>query len=51
MNTKHKIINGDSENHVLACLYLENKIFVNIQKAGLAEADSEFGVKHKKQIY
>ncbi|MDR3140844.1 MAG: thermonuclease family protein [Tannerellaceae bacterium] len=49
---RHDELKYDSENHVLAYLYLENKTFVNahLLKAGLAEVDSELEFKYKEKF-
>jgi site-specific DNA-methyltransferase (adenine-specific) len=49
---RHDEIKHDSENHLLAYLYLENKTFVNVHllKAGLADVDSELEFKYKEKF-
>jgi site-specific DNA-methyltransferase (adenine-specific) len=46
---RHDDVKHDSENHLLAYLYLENKMFVNahLLKAGLVEVDESAEFKYK----
>jgi site-specific DNA-methyltransferase (adenine-specific) len=49
---RHDDVKHDSENHLLAYLYLENKTFVNahLLKAGLAEVDGNTEFKYKNKF-
>ena len=49
---RHDEIKYDSENHLLAYLYLENKTFVNahLLKAGLVEVDGRLDFKYKDKF-
>ncbi|MDR1739279.1 MAG: thermonuclease family protein [Bacteroidales bacterium] len=49
---RHDTIKHDSENNLLAYLYLENKTFINahLLKAGLASVDSELEFRYKKKF-
>jgi site-specific DNA-methyltransferase (adenine-specific) len=49
---RHDEIKYDSENNLMAYLYLENKTFVNahLLKAGLAEVDCEMEFKYKEKF-
>ena len=49
---RHDEVKHDSENHLLAYLYLENKTFVNahLLKEGLAEVDENMEFKYKEKF-
>ena len=49
---RHDEVKYDSENHLMAYLYLENKTFINahLLKAGLAEVDENMVFKHKNKF-
>jgi site-specific DNA-methyltransferase (adenine-specific) len=49
---RHDEIKHDSNNHLMAYLYLENKTFINVHllKAGLAEVDKEASFKYKEKF-
>jgi site-specific DNA-methyltransferase (adenine-specific) len=46
---RHDEVKHDSDKHLMAYLYLENKTFINahLLKAGLAEVDNELNFKYK----
>jgi site-specific DNA-methyltransferase (adenine-specific) len=49
---RHDEIKHDSENHLLAYLYLENKTFINVHllKAGLVKIDESVEFKYKNKF-
>jgi site-specific DNA-methyltransferase (adenine-specific) len=49
---RHNEVKYDSENHLLAYLYLEHKTFINthLLKAGLAEVDGNAEFKYKNKF-
>lgn len=49
---KYDVIKHDSENHLMAYLYLENKTFINahLLKEGLVDVDDNLDFKHKNKF-
>lgn len=49
---KYDVIKHDSENHLMAYLYLENKTFINahLLKEGLADVDEKLEYKYKSKF-
>ena len=49
---KYDEIKHDSENHLMAYLYLENKTFINahLLKEGLVDVDSNIDFKYKNKF-
>jgi site-specific DNA-methyltransferase (adenine-specific) len=50
---RHDEVKHDSNKHLLAYLYLENRTFVNahLLKAGMAEVDNSFDFKYKEKFF